>query len=192
MFEFPFDPVTPDRMVVGRPEEWFRAPLPAGFDWCSRMWFPWTAYLGVGRLPEEADELIWETRMNWVAPGISRWPDLIETPALLTPAFFQGASPGMSLPDLPLGSTVQLSNLHPEYPVFPVTVPHDPPRACLELQAGSWTELQPRLNAMVIRPDEEEVVMVWRADVERPREYMPADLAGMARWVGWPSSEGGG
>ena len=37
------------------------------------------------------------------------------------------------------------------------------PRVRMELSAGQWTALEPHLNAVVIRPDADEVVMTWCA-----------------------------
>lgn len=165
--EFPFDPVTPERLAVGEPERWLEAPLPAGMDWIHPGWFPRLAYLGLAPIPEERPERVPEIDLQW-AP-----PDLLEIPSFarqaeLRPEFAQGASPGLVFPQLDPNWEWVLENWHPEQPSWRLRLPDEVPDARLGLAAGGWTPLVPHLNAVVIRPDFGEVVMTWcgRAPLE--------------------------
>ena len=189
--EYDFDPVTASRLAVGTPDNWPVAPLPAGLDWFSAAWFPRLAYLGLHCLPGGFVGTVTEQQRGWAAA------DLLGHPLLTAPnrgpvssAFGQGASPGMVHPRMPLetiqrGIPVKITNMHPDQPDLVLELPREWPRARLGLSALAKTDLDPHLAAIVIRPAEQEVVMVWSATTGRDRLYTPGQLAEMAAEVEW-------
>jgi len=186
--EFEHDPITPSRLSVLSPERWPRAPLPAAMDWQACDWFPRHAFLGLHDLVADYAGPLAERDLGWVPS------DLLATGSLLhghapRPEYGQGASAGMSI-DLPLeslraGVPVKLVNMRAERPELSMELPRDWPAAKLGLGGPTMTDLTPKLNAVVIRPDDLEVVMVWCAETTRSREYTPGQYGDMAAEVEW-------
>lgn len=61
--EFPFDPITPERLAVRSVHGWVDAPLPACMDWQSAGWFPRIAYLGGALFPPDYRGPVRETEL---------------------------------------------------------------------------------------------------------------------------------
>ena len=186
--EFEHDPVTPDRLAVGGPERWPEGPLPAGMDWQGCDWFPRQAFLGLHHLPPDYPGRLAERELGWVPA------DLLQTGSILhghrpRPEYGQAASPGMTaalaLDVIRRGIPVKLVHLHPERPELAMELPREWPAARLGLAGPAMTDLTPSLSAVVIRPADLEVVMVWCAGTERTREYTPGQYADMAARVEW-------
>jgi len=182
--EFPFDPVTPDRLAAGSLDGWPRAPLPASMGWTLPISFPRIAYLGLARVVDLEGPLP-EVELGW-APK-----DLMETPSLLDDAragrveFLQAASPGMVFDDLGPGSVLEIENMHPDHPLWRVELPRERPRARMALSGLLLSDLTPHLNAVVVRPDESRVVMSWCARKEVPIPVTLEQALDMRREVEW-------
>jgi len=187
--EFPFDPVTVARLAVATVNSWPNGPLPAGMDWSSAAWFPRESYLGHHSLPEGYGGRILERELGWAPEDLLEIPLFTRAETPIRAAYAQGASPGMSIPlDLAAirkGVPMKLVNLHPAQPELRLELPREWPDARLDLGGLSMTALAPSLAAVVIRPDEEEVVMVWHATADEPRERMPEEYAAMRFDVAW-------
>jgi len=179
--EWPWDPLTPDRLVAGAVTAWPRCPLPAGFDWYEQSWFPRSAYIGI--IPEHNVPI---SGFREIELGLAG-PDLIEPRSLidmqLHPMFVQGASPGLAVNELKADETFRLVNLCPDKPQATVTLPGDIPWAKAQLPMRGEIILRPFLNTVVIRPDDHRVIMVWScsSEVERPYgepefEHIPYEL----------------
>lgn len=189
--EFPFDPVTPERLAVGAPDRWPLAPLPAGMDWYAASWFPRSALLGASGVRPEFADRVTELARGWTPP------DLLTIPGCWKPEgrpvrieFAQAASPGMVHPRIPLetiaaGIPLKVVNMHPEHRELRMELPRERPRARLALGVTGQADLETHLSAVVIRPDREQVVMVWSARTERTRAYTPAQLTDMSSTVEW-------
>ena len=184
--EFPFDPVTPERMAVGAPEHWIEAPLPAGFDWFSSDWFPRSAYLGTAKLPSDYEGRIAEIDLGWAAADLlSIRPLLQALEEPLRPEFSRAASPGMSFERLDTTVPIELTHLHPEQPVWTVRLPAEVPQVDLELEADSPTRLGSHLNTIVIRPEFDQVVMTWCAHAPLTRHYSNDQFDDMECRISW-------
>jgi hypothetical protein len=184
--EFPFDWITPERLAVGSVRGWMEAPLPACMDWQSFGWFPRFGYLGGALFPPDYKGPVRESGLGWAAADLVDIPPATtQVDELLRPEFAQAASAGMSLDSLGPGELVELRNLHPVYPFCTFRLPDEVPRARLELSAGEWIALEPHLNAVVIRPDDDEVVMTWCASAPVRPEFLPEDPDEIRREVWW-------
>ncbi|MEZ4589236.1 MAG: DUF2169 domain-containing protein [Gemmatimonadales bacterium] len=187
--EFPFDPITADRLAVGTVASWPNGPLPAGMDWSSAAWFPRESYLGHHSLPEGYGGRIIERELGWAPADLLEIPLFTRSETPIRAAYAQGASPGMSIPleleRIRQGIPAKLVNLHPGQPELRMELPREWPEARLDLGGLSMTALAPSLSAVVIRPDDEEVVMVWHATADESRERMPEEYAAMRFDVAW-------
>lgn len=180
--EFPFDPVTVERLAVGSTTAWMNGPLPAAFDWIDPSWFPRIAYLG---LPPDYDLSIKarEIELGWAVP------DLMEQKPVVIggfhPRFQQGASPGLVCPDFKPGSPVLLRNLFPNQPERQIQLSSIVPRVTINVTEKQQLETTPQLNAVVIRPDYDQVVEVWSARAVAARRYEPTELENMTWKIQW-------
>lgn len=189
--EFPFDWITPERLAVGSVHGWVTAPLPAAMDWQSAAWFPRIAYLGAALFPPDYQGPVREAELGWAAA------DLPEIPPLTSMAedgpraeFVQAASAGMSLARVVPGEMVELRNMHPVYPHCTFRLPEEIPWVRMELAAGEWTDFEPRLNSVVIRPESDEVVMTWCAAAPVGPDFQPDDPDEIRREVSWRTGGG--
>ena len=84
------------------------------------------------------------------------------------------------------GTVVTLRNLHPASPEFQVRVEARPPE--VEINVGQNKTLKARqsqLNALVIRPDEGQVVEVWSSRCAATRQYHEIELEKMSWTIHW-------
>jgi hypothetical protein len=189
--ELPLDPITPERLAAGSVHGWVDAPLPAGLDWQAAGWFPRIAYLGAALFPPDYRGPVRETQLGWAAQDLVAIPpataNLEEPPR---EEFAQSASAGMSLDRVNPGELVELRNLHPIYPFCTFQLPDDVPRARMELGPGNWIDLEPHMNSIVIRPDDDEVVISWCASVPVAATFDARDPEQFRNAVDWPMDGG--
>jgi hypothetical protein len=189
--EFPFDPITPERLATGSIHGWVTAPLPACMDWQSVVWFPRIAYLGGAWFPPDYQGPVRETELGWAAADLTRIEPITWHPDELPRfEFTQAASAGMSVDSVSPGEMVELRNIHPVYPHCTFRLPYEIPRARAELGAGDWRTLEPHLNAVVIRPDTDEVVMIWCATAQVDRKFPVDEADDIRREVSWQTNGG--
>ncbi len=171
--DFPFDPVTPERMIVGAPRAWTSAPLPAAFDWCEQAWFPRIGYLGV--FPEyDAPGVFREIEWGWAAS------DLMSSGCLLKlnfrHEFTQGASAGLTVSDLRPGESIFLGNLFPDAPERTLVLQNEAPVVSITPKWRDSQDMQSHMNTVLIRPDTAELVVTWSARTPVHRRFAGPEL----------------
>jgi hypothetical protein len=158
--EDPQDLLTPERIVIHEPERWHLQPLPQGFGWRHRMWYPRSALLGsyppfldpgtitveekMGLLPRDHVALAKQSRLR-----------------PLEAHFNNGASLGMMFSDLKGDEPITLAGFAADE-ALRFSLPGEAPTILLDLGLG---EQQPplRLHTVSIRPDDREFDLIWRA-----------------------------
>lgn len=171
--EDPDDPLTPERLVIGAFEHWDQQPLPQGFGWYSKHWQPRISL--AGRMPEPGansdhqSEGEYASEAEYAADaGEDATPvDEADAPAPELPwmdfGFFNGAAPGLALPYLLGNELVETVNLTP-LGAFDFRLPGETPRIGLDVGEGVWGP-PVVLHTVMIRLDEREVDLVWRAAI---------------------------
>jgi hypothetical protein len=158
--EDPQDLLSADRLLIQEPERWHLQPLPQGFGWRQRSWYPRSALIGsyppfldpgtvtaeerLGLLPSDHVALAKQSRLK---------PMVAE--------FNNGASLGMTFPDLKGDEAITLGGLS-EDAFLRFSLPGETPAIMLDIGLG---EQQPpvRLHTVSIRPDDREFDLIWRA-----------------------------
>lgn len=181
--EFPFDPVTPERLAVGSPTGWMNAPLPAAFDWIDPSWFPRIGYLGLTPeyvLPQDG---VREIGLGWAVPSLMEMEPF--TLHSFHPTFQHGASPGLVRRRLEPGTQMVLRNLFPEHPERRIQLTEKVPHVEIQVCEKERLPTDSYLNAVVIMPDQGQVVEIWSARAKVLRPYAPSELQEMTWKIRW-------
>jgi hypothetical protein len=163
--EDPLAPLTPETLCLGEYAAWEARPMPAGFGWVPKTWLPRALLAGI--LP--ADRAVeQELRQAYakLLPADQREPYLKHGIRDMDFTFFNGASPGLVVPNLQGGELVVTRNLtqagHLEF-----RLPNATPRIGLDIGEGV-REPNVALQTVMIRLEDREVDLVWRAAVPYP------------------------
>ena len=159
--EFPFDPLTPERLVCPGMGAWPAAPLPAGLDWQHPMWFPRSAFLGL--VPSFEDGGVFaEIEAGWAPRNLLTHRSPSELPFTPPPAALSnGASPGMTLSKLKPDAQISITGMSLGGMTRVVTLPGEVPLGTLRVPGLMAIELQPHLNSVLVDMENEQVVMTW-------------------------------
>ena len=173
--ENPGDPLTPERLISGAPEHWWRQPLPWSCDWFDLAWYPRSVFLGAlpDFLPDD-DSQVEEVRRGYV-PG-NQNARFRTTPLtdLFDPRFMDAASPGLVLPFMKGDEAIRLVGMTPARELV-VRLPGQRPRMQVRFE-GKTIEITPVPNRILISTEEMGVYIVWHG-AYAPSHPIPDDLA---------------
>jgi len=156
--ENPEDLLTPERVVLEEPERWNDQPLPQGFGWFQKTWYPRCSFASAMPPFVTVDTVLREEALGLVPQGQIRLSRQFKLPRFDL-RFENGASLGLALPYLVGGETVRLVNLTPSGELT-FDVPHDEPRIMLDIGLGE-NALSPILQTMCIRVEDNQLDLVW-------------------------------
>jgi hypothetical protein len=179
--EDPDDLLTPERVVLGEPERWNAQPLPQGFGWFQRTWYPRCSFVGSVPGFVDPDEVMREEALGLVPRGQIALARRFKLPGFDV-RFNNGASLGLALPHLGGGEIVRLRNLTPDG-ALDFQLPSDPPRIALDIGRGETT-LDPVLHTVSIRVKQMEVDLVWRGAHPYPGVDWLPEMKRLASVVG--------
>jgi hypothetical protein len=163
--EDPQDLLKPERVLIGTPERWNGQPLPQGFGWFQRTWYPRCSFVGAVPGLFDPDTVMREEELGLVPKGQIALARQFKLPGFDV-RFNNGASPGLALPFLMGDEQVTLVGLAPEGELT-FNLPKDAPRIMLDIGLGE-NELPPVLHTMCIRMEERQVDLVWRGAHKYP------------------------
>jgi hypothetical protein len=157
--EDPDDLLTPERVIIGEPERWHLQPIPQGFGWRQRTWYPRSALLGAYPAFTDVGTVTAEERMGWVPKNHIALAKQFRLPTYEA-HFNNGASLGMSFKSLHPDEQMTLKGLTPEgFVTF--RLPGDVPQIVLDIGRGEQ-QVESRLHTVSIRPDDSEVDLIWQ------------------------------
>ncbi len=163
--------LTPENLCAGKMKHWEQQPMPQGFGWFSKFWQPRAALAGV--MP--ADRLLeQELRKAYSAAVPKEQRELYEQTKLpdMDFRFFNGASQGLAVPFLSGEEEIRATNLSPEGEIS-FQLPGERPVIALDIGMGAQ-ELAAALHTVMIRMEERQVDLVWRAASPYPGpDWMP-------------------
>jgi hypothetical protein len=163
--EDPKDLLTPQRIILDEPERWNQQPLPQGFGWYQRTWYPRCSFVGSVPGFVEPDTVMREEQLGLVPQGQIALARQFKLPSF-DARFNNGASLGLALPYLSGGEPIRLYNLAPEGQTE-FFLPKDIPKIMLDIGLGE-NELKAVLHTVCIRLEERQVDLVWRGAHEYP------------------------
>ena len=172
--EDPDDLLTPDRLIVGDPQMWYRQPLPWSLDWHHPMMFPRYVYVGAdawfhgpqdSSMPEVARGYIVENYRDQFHEGITSGEDCPR-------AFFQDASLGMAFPHLERGTPISVSGMHRDGKTLTFNIPK-PPRIVMTIE-NKVEDVRPMLSTVAVLPAEKKACFTYLAQLtDLPRVFIP-------------------
>jgi hypothetical protein len=167
--ELPGHLLTPQNLVTGGPENWWRQPLPWSCDWFHNSWYPRAAFYGAlpPFLPDDDSEVA-EVRRGWIEPGQNRRFAAQRQEDAMDSRLGNAASPALVLPFLRGGEAIQLSGMTPDGQIV-VRLPGERPRMLLRFE-GEVHEIEPVPHRVLVSTDEMGVYVVWHGAWPTPRE----------------------
>jgi hypothetical protein len=169
--EDPNDLISPERLCLGEYAKWEQQPFPAGLGWFPKTWVPRARLAGI--LPgDRATEQELRQVYAKLVPSDQRDAYLQHGLPDMNFEFFNGASPGLSMPYLKGGEQIATANLAREGIVsFQLT--GDQPRIGLDIGEGMM-EPEVVIHTVMIRMESRQVDVVWRAAVPYAgRDWLP-------------------
>jgi len=157
--EDPKDLLTPERIVMGEANAWNRQPLPQGFGWFQKTWYPRCSFVGAVPGFVDIDEVMREEALGLVPQNQIALARQFKLPGFDV-RFNNGASLGLSLPYLSGDETIRLKHLTPDGD-FSFVLPGETPCLMMDIGLGE-KELTPVLHTVCIRMEDMQVDLVWR------------------------------
>ncbi len=158
--EDPQDLITPERIFIEEPDRWHLQPLPQGFGWRQRTWYPRCALLGAYPPFLDPGTVTAEERMGLLPKNhvaLAKQSRLRPMEA----RFSNGASFGLIFAILNGDEDVVLGRLT-SGGLLKFTLPGDTPTVGLDLGKG-MQPLDAQLHTVSIRPEDQELDLIWRA-----------------------------
>jgi hypothetical protein len=170
--EDPDDLLTPERLLSARPDDWWKQPVPCGFDFMLPSMFPRFTYcLGQDALlPSPEDESLPEVRRGFLPHSYRERRRAPGAPPIAS-GYFQVGTHGMVFNDLTEGTPIRIMNMHPERSSIAFAVPK-PPSIEWEIE-GQRSQTGVRLLHVICRPNEEKVSFVYATHTTLPRAFIP-------------------
>jgi hypothetical protein len=156
--EEPADLLTPERVVIDDPRRWPDQPLPQGFGWRQRTWYPRCALLGAWPPFLDAGTVTAEERMGLLPSNHVALAKQMRLPPYLE-RFANGASLGLVIDDVAGNEPVALRGLTPDG-ALDFELPGDVLAMTLDLGKGECP-LKAKIHTISIRPDEMALDIVW-------------------------------
>jgi hypothetical protein len=157
--EDPQDLLTPERLFIEEPDRWHLQPLPQGFGWRQRTWYPRSALLGAYPAFLDPGVVTPEERMGLLPKNhvaLAKQSRLRPMEA----RFANGASFGMIFASFKGDEPVVIGRLTPNC-LLKFSLPGDTPAIGLDLGQG-MQPLEPHLHTVSIRPDDLALDLIWR------------------------------
>lgn len=169
--EDPEDLLTPERIIVGAPENWSKMPLPDGLGWFQRTWYPRCSFVGAMPAYLGVDTPLREEQLGLVPKGQVGLAWQYKLPSFDL-RFNNGASRGLRFSHLNGTEKFRLTHLTPTG-LLAFQLPGDRPSIRLDLGQGE-NELESILDTVLVRLEEMQVDLIWRGTQVYPGiEWLP-------------------
>ncbi|HEY0134347.1 MAG TPA: DUF2169 domain-containing protein [Nannocystis sp.] len=167
--EHPVDRITPERLISGSVERWWRQPIPWSCDWFDPTWYPRSTFLGglPDFLPDD-DSVVPEVMYGYVPRGQSQRIRDAEVHQLHDPRWADAAAPGLIVPFMRGDEAIRFRGMTPTGELV-VRLPGERPRMTVTFE-GETHELTPVPHRVLISLEEMGVYIVWAGAWYPPRE----------------------
>ena len=159
------DVLAPERVIIGAYDRWNGQPLPAGFGWFQRTWYPRASFVGAVPGLMDPDTVMREEELGLVPRGQIALARQFKLPSFDL-RFNNGGSLGQVLPYLEGTEEIRTHGLTPDGG-FDFALPGEQPDILLDVGQGEHL-LEPVLHTVTVRVEDREVDLVWRGALEYP------------------------
>jgi hypothetical protein len=164
--------LTAPELCLGEYARWEMRPMPTGFGWFPKVWYPRALLAGVLPRDRAVEQELRQAYAQLIPDAKQREAYLKHGFRDMDFRFFNGASQGLALPYLSGGETVVTENLSPAGRVT-FQLPTEAPRIGLDIGEGVH-EPEVALHTVMIHMDEGQVDLVWRGAVAyRGPDWLP-------------------
>ncbi len=163
--EDPKDLLTPEKTILDTQEMWPRQPMPQGFGWYHKTWYPRSFFTGSCPAYIDSGTVTKEEFLGFVQKDHIAQSRRFKLPAFHT-RFQQGASPGLTFPAMKGSETLRLRGLTSEG-LLQFSLPNETPNMSMDIGFGA-KEMVPMLHTVMIRSEERQVDLVWRGSQPYP------------------------
>ena len=180
--EDPLDRLKEDKLSCKEYRSWTEMPIPRCTDWIDLGCFPRLALFGLPMRKVNATEMIEEVKRNWLPQ------DILVNKAPRKKFNMQamnGASMGFQLDYLLGNEECHLTNIHPRKANFKFKLPGKTPRIWVDGRKGNLTSTKPVLHCVLVKPEEDEVTLIWRGSAKALRPYLDEELLNMPFKIEW-------
>ena len=157
--EDPDDLLTPERIVLEDERNWNNQPLPQGFGWFQKTWYPRCSFVGAAPSYVASDEIMREEELDLVPSGQIALARGFRLPSFDV-RFNNGASLGLAVRSLAPGALIRLARLTPEG-LLSFTLPGDWPAIMLDIGLGE-NSLPVALHTVSVQVEQRRVDLIWR------------------------------
>ena len=169
--ESPNDLLTPERLLTEHFMHWQNQPMPAGIAWFTKTWQPRASYAGVMPADRKVEQ---QLRKAYTKAVPEEQQELYQQTSLpdMDFRFFNGASAGLALPYLLGDEVIKMRHLTPEGKLV-FQLPNEKPQITIDIGQGLKNP-ESVLQTVMVRMDNAEVDLVWRAAIHYPgADWLP-------------------
>lgn len=166
----PDDPLTPERLLISDPLDWMDLPAAASFEPIDAFTFPRAVFM----LPHASNPP--KRPLYELSVGALLKADLADTRLHKlppNPRVYNCAPAGLAVVRLHGGERVKIHNMHPKYDRFEFDLPGEEPRMLIEPPGCPVAEIEPRLQTVLIEPEDERVTLTWAGTLEVAAPFPP-------------------
>jgi hypothetical protein len=165
------DLLTAERIVLEDESAWNRQPLPQGFGWFQKTWYPRCSFVGAIPGYVMAGETMREEALGLVPHGQIDLARQFRLPSFDV-RFNNGASLGLAFPSIPPGTLIRLARLTPDG-LLSFRLPDASPSIMLDIGLGA-NILPTALHTVAIYVEERHVDLIWRGAHPYPgNDWLP-------------------
>ncbi len=167
--EDPTNLLTPEMIVLRKPEIWWRQPLPQSFGWFHQGWYPRATFAGLVPFfppPDHLDDFP-EVRLGLVPKGQSQRLKEAPIEEWIDFRLINGASPGLIMPYLNGDEKISLVGMYPNGDRH-FALPGEQPQILIRF-AKEILKVETRLHTVYIDKEEDKLFLVWRGSARTPR-----------------------
>lgn len=169
--EDPIEPLTPETLLLEDPYRWNSLPLPQGFGWVQRGWYPRSSFIGSMPPYLLPTEVMREEALRLVPRHQVALSRQLKLPSY-HPMFNNGASVGLMFESLRGDEPITIIGMTPSGRLA-FSLPADRPQLMIDLGHGE-NQLEPVLHTVCIKPDDQLVDLIWRgAHVYPGLDWLP-------------------
>jgi hypothetical protein len=163
--EDPEDIIHPGNICCVDMKNWQSQPLPQGFGWVSKQWYPRIRLAGVMPADRALEQELRKLYLSAVPESQRQQYEKLKLPSMDF-GFFNGASPGLTVPFIQGNEALRFINLSQDYSLT-CRLPGEQPVIHADIGLGA-AHLKLFIQTVMIRMEDRQIDLIWRAGFPYP------------------------